>query len=316
MRKWKLVGWTCGLAAVVAMGLVLGLGNAPAGAAGAKDKDNPEPGKGKRAQAFIEAFNNGDAKTLSMFWTEAGDYVDQVGHSYKGREAIQKMYEKFFAGHKGAKLEIHVLSKRDVTPDVAIEDGITTVTMPDGGPPSVAAFTAVGVKKEGEWYFESVRDSIARPPSNAKRFEDLDWLIGDWAGEDKGQSGTASYEWAENQNFIVCHFATTLNGIPVVGGTQWICWDAIDKKVRSFSFYSGGGFGEAEWTKEGDKLVIRTTAKTAAGQKASATNIITKKDDDHAVWQVTHLMVGDKEIPDPPPQNLKRVKEEKPADGK
>jgi uncharacterized protein (TIGR02246 family) len=311
MRKWNLFGLTCSLVAVVLCGLVFGIGITPAGA-GDTAKDAPPTGKGKRAQEFIAAFDKGDAKAVTGFWTEDGDYVDEVGRKYKGHGEIEKMYEKFFALHKGAKLSITVLSLRQVTEDVALEEGITSVSLPEGGPPSVSAFSAVLVKKSGEWFFESVRDSIAHPPSNSRHFEDLEWLIGDWAGDEKGESGTASYSWAENRNFIVCTFATTLNGVPMVGGTQWIVWDAIDKEIRSFSFYSGGGFGEAVWKQDGDKWVIKTTAKTAAGKKASATNVITKVDNDNAVWQVTHLTVGDKELPDPAAQKLHRVKSEKP----
>lgn len=287
----------------------VGLPSEPARAEEPKARDKEEPGKGKRAQEFIAAFNKGDAKAVAGFWMEDATYIDQVGREYKGRAAIEKMYEKAFAGRKGAKLDIHVISAKLVSPDVALEDGITVVTPADGGPSTAARFTAVIVKKDGEWYFESVRDSIAHPPSNSAHFEDLDWLIGNWTGEaDKGESATASYSWAENQNFIVSTFATTLNGVPVVGGTQWIGWDAIEKQVRSWSFYSGGGFGEAVWTRDGDKWLLKTTARTAQGKKVSATNVLTKTDDDHVTLQMTKLTVDGNSLPDPKPVKMKRVK--------
>ena len=123
---------------------------------------------------------------------------------------------------------------------MGLEEGITEVFPADGGPSTAATFSAVLVKKDGEWYFEDVRESVARPPSNVEHFADLEWLIGDWkAEEDKAESSTASYSWAENQNFMVCAFTTTLKGIPVVGGTQWIAWDAIDKKVASWTSTPG-----------------------------------------------------------------------------
>src|SRR5262249_18964111 len=118
----------------------------------------------------------------------------------------------------------------------------------------------------------------------------------------------ASYHWASNQNFIVSTFATRLNGVPVVGGTQWIAWDAVDKQIRSWAFYSGGGFGEGSWTRDGNKWTIKTTAKTAEGKKASATNIRTKVDTDHLTWQITQLTVDGKTVPDPAPLKLKRAK--------
>jgi uncharacterized protein (TIGR02246 family) len=296
------------MGAVLAIGLISAYGRMAARADEPKSDEKTAPGKGKRAQEFIAAFNRRDAKAVASFWTPEGDYVDQIGRRFKGREELEKLYQTVFAERKGAKLSITVSSARMVGTDVVIEDGLSEVTPADGGPPTVAAFSAVLVKKDGEWYFESVHDSMARPPSNAEHFEDLEWLIGDWTGEsEKGQSGTASYAWAENQNFIVCSFTTTLNGVPVVGGTQWIAWDEVDKKIRSWSFYSGGGIGEAVWTKEGGKLMNEVTAKTAAGKKVSATNILTKVDDDHATWQMTKITVDGKSIPDFTPLKLKRV---------
>ncbi|MSR58202.1 MAG: hypothetical protein EXS05_11065 [Planctomycetaceae bacterium] len=124
---------------------------------------------------------------------------------------------------------------------------------------------------------------------------------------EKGESATASYAWAENQNFIVSSFATTLNGIPVTGGTQWIAWDAVAKQIRSWSFYAGVGFGEAVWNKGGKTWTIKTTAKTAADQMISVTNVLTKVDADHATWQPTKLTVDGTSMPDPAPVKLKRV---------
>jgi len=270
-----------------------------------------DPAKGRRA-GFIAAFNKGDAKAVAAFWTPNATYIDQVGREFKGRAAIEKLYEKVFGARKGAKLAIHITSRDQVSPEVVLQDGITEVTPADGGPPTEARFSAVLVKKDGEWYLQSVRDSLASPPSNAEHLEDLEWLIGEWTGEEKGESGSATFHWAENQNFIVSEFATTLNGIPVYGGTQWIAWDAIDKQIRSWSFYSGGGFGEAVWTKDGNKWSVNTNARTADGRRVTATNVVTKTDDDHMTWQMTRLTVDGKSMPDPKPVKLKRVNGSKP----
>jgi uncharacterized protein (TIGR02246 family) len=299
------------LIAVLAIGYYVAAGKMLAGADEPKAGDKETLGKGKRAQEFIAAFNKGDAKAVAAFWTADANYVDQSGREYRGRAAIEKLYEKSFAARKGAKLAIVPTSVRLLGDDVAIEEGLTEVTPADGSPASVARFSAVLVKKEGQWYLQSVHDAIARPPSNVAHFDDLEWLIGDWKGEaDKGESGTASYNWAENQNFIVSSFATTLNDIPVVGGTQWLAWDAVDKQVRSFTFYSGGGFGEAVWSKDGNKWTLKVTARMSSGKKASATNILTKVDDDHLTWQITKLTIDGNTLPDAKPLKMKRVKSE------
>jgi uncharacterized protein (TIGR02246 family) len=309
-RLWSLA--VC-LAAALTVGAFLAAGRVAAQGREPQAKGKEAPGKGKRAREFIAAFERGDARAVAAFWTENADYVDQTGREIKGRAAIEKMYEKFFAGKKGMKLNIIVTSARMVGTDVALEDGITEVTPADGGLPSAARFSAVLARRDGEWYFDSVRDSVPHPPSNAEHFEDLEWLLGEWTGEaEKGESAKASYAWAENQNFIVSSFATTLDGVPVVGGTQCIGWDAVDRQIHSWSFYSGGGVGEAVWTPDGSKWLIKTTARTAHGQKVSATNVLTKVDADHCTWQMTKLTVDGQALPDPKPVKMKRVKTAQP----
>jgi len=315
-RQWALA---LGLVAIVAVVGYVTTGRMPAVAEekSARDKEPSAKDKGQQAkerrEAFIEAFNKGDASAVAAFWTEDASYVDQVGNEHNGREAIQKLYEEAFAARKGAKLAINVTASKMLSPEVLLNDGLTEVTPADGGPPTTARFSAVLVKKDSEWYLQSVRDSVALPPSNGDHLEDLEWLIGEWKGEaDKGESGNATFTWAENENFIVSEFNTTLNGLPAYGGTQWIGWDAINKQVRSWSFYSGGGFGEAVWTKDGKTWSIKTTAQTSDGKKASATNIATKIDDDHMTWQMTKLTVDGKSIPDSEPVKLKRVSPSEP----
>jgi uncharacterized protein (TIGR02246 family) len=267
--------------------------------------------KGKRAQEFIAAFEKGDAKAVAAFWLPDGTYVDAEGREYKGQAAIEKLYAKVLPDLKGSKLHIFVTSAKLLSPDIAIEDGVTEVTPPGGGPGSAARFSAVLVKKDGEWHFQSLHESLASPPSNAARFDGIDWLIGSWVSDTekgKGEGSTATYSWADNKNFIVSTFAMTVNDVPVTGGTQWIAWDAVDQRIRSWTFYSKGGFGESVWTQDGDKWSVAATAKTVDGKKVSATNIITKVDADHATWQMTKLTVDGKEMPDPKPEKLKRVK--------
>src|SRR4051812_47665173 len=108
----------------LAVCLTLNVGEMPAQTKQPVDKGQPKLGEGKRAQEFIAAFNKGDAKAVAGFWMPDGEYTDQLGTKYKGRAAIEQLYQKVFAANKGAKLTIHVASAKMLSQDVAIEDGV------------------------------------------------------------------------------------------------------------------------------------------------------------------------------------------------
>src|SRR5271165_7027098 len=133
-----------------------------------KRQGNPqeEAALEKCAEAFVEAFHNGDAKALAAHWTPDGDYTDQTGRHMKGRSAIEKAFAEFFAENKGLKLRIDSASLRFISPEVAIEDGTTEVFAPGGAPPSRARYNIVHIKKDGRWYLSSVRDAVFTPSRN------------------------------------------------------------------------------------------------------------------------------------------------------
>jgi uncharacterized protein (TIGR02246 family) len=275
----------------------------------AKGPSPDETAMRAKAKALIAAFNNGDAAAMAAFWTENGDYVDEGGRRYQGRKAIEEYFRKLFSAAKGAKLRVHRTAFRVVRPDLAIGDGIMEVFPPGGGPTSSARYTAVQVKQDGQWLFESVREAVVTPPSQAEKLEDAAWLIGDWADEGKkGALTHLSFSWAENNNFIVNHFATTLQDVPLAGGTQWIAWDAAAKSIRSWVFDSTGSISESTWTRDGDRLVSKTRTTLPDGKTASSTNIVTRIDADHMSVQWTQRAVNGKPLPDTKVVKLVRVR--------
>ena len=72
-----------------ALGLLL-LVACPVWAGEAKAASPDEKAQAERAKALVEAFNRGDARALAEFWTPDGDYMDELGHHYKGRKAIEE----------------------------------------------------------------------------------------------------------------------------------------------------------------------------------------------------------------------------------
>lgn len=59
----------------------------------------------------------------------------------------------------------------------------------------------------------------------------------------------------------------------------------------------------------GNKWTLTTTARTADGHSVTATNVVTKIDDDHLTWQITKLTVDGADRSAHEPVKMKRVKE-------
>ena len=263
----------------------------------------------KNGEAFIEAFRKGDAEALAAFWTMDGDYSDQNGRTFKGREAIEKAFQSFFSENKGLKLRINSTALRFVTPEVAIEDGTTEVMAPEGGAPSQVRYTIVHVRKDGKWYLSSVRDSVFIPRTNYEHLHRMEWLIGEWADEVEGaEVGRMAFTWSDNQGFIINTYSTTAKNILLSSGTQWIGWDPSAKRYRSWTFDSMGGFGEGSWTKDGNKWIIKSNAVLQDGRKMTSTNIVKRIDGDTISWQGKDRTLDGKPIPDMKEVKMKRLK--------
>src|SRR6266403_152498 len=187
----------------------------------------------KNAQAFTEAFEKGDAKAVAAFWAEDGDYVDLNGRQLQGRPAIENAFKDFFKENKGWKLRIDVKSVRFVTPETAIEDGVSSVIPPDGAPPNQARHSNVHVKKDGQWVLLSVREAPYTPPGNYEHLRGLEWAIGEWVDEGEGpEVDHATFEWAPENNFLISTQDATVRDTLVARSTEWIGWDPATSQAR------------------------------------------------------------------------------------
>jgi uncharacterized protein (TIGR02246 family) len=260
-------------------------------------------------EAFIAAFQKGDAKALAAFWVPDGDYTDLTGRQIKGREAIEKAYAELFANNKGLKVGISSESLQFITPDVAVEEGVTELFPADGGSPSRARFSNVHVKKDGQWLLGSVKDSVFTPPSNYEHLRGLEWAVGEWAGEStQGAIEHVSLSWTETRNFIIGSFSTTVKNVSVGSAKQWIGWDPVGKRIRSWSFDDTGAFGEGTWNKDGDKWTIKSSTVLPDGKKAAATYIVGRADADAITLEAKDRTVDGNALPDVKEVKLKRIR--------
>jgi len=263
----------------------------------------------KTAEDFVEAFNKGDAKTVSEFWTPDGDYVDENARVLKGRKAIEGSFAELFSNNKDLKLRIEVAARKFPTPEIAIEDGNSIVIAPDGRAPSRSRYTNIMVKKDGKWLLESVREAAYAAPSNYEYLRGLEFLIGEWAGQNPDGKAVVrvTFEWGPGKNFIVATRTMEHQDALLQNGTQWIGWDPVAKGIRSWNFEADGGFSEGTWSQDGDKWTIKTNSTVVDGSKVTGVNTATVVDPDTLTIKSTDQKMDGKALPDSPEITVKRV---------
>ncbi len=263
----------------------------------------------KTAEAFVDAFQKGDANACANFWTPDGDYIDVDGRVLTGRQAIADDFTSFFAENKGLTVRIEVASIRFPTPDTAIEDGVTSILAPDASLPNRAHYTNLLVKKDGHWLLSSVRESPYIPPDNYQKLQPLEWTIGEWIEDTTGPHvGRIRFEWSPDRNFLLATRAVAVQDLLLDNGSQRIGWDPAAKILRSWNFESDGGFGEGSWTKDGDKWVIKTSSVLRSGSLLTSTTVVTRIDPDTISWQMKDQQLDGKAVPDSPVVKMKRAK--------
>jgi hypothetical protein len=148
-------------------------------------------------------------------------------------------------------------------------------------------------------------------PVETTSLNDLEWLIGTWVakrGDDTEVRTT--YEWALNKSFIRMQFSIRQQDRTVTG-LQMIGKDASTGELRSWTFDSEGGFGEATWSRDGNKWSQDSAGRLANGSTLAATNVLVPLNKDSFTWQSVERSVDGEEVDDLPPVKVTRVKQKK-----
>ena len=132
-------------------------------------------------------------------------------------------------------------------------------------------------------------------------------MIGDWIDEGADSVVRLHCQWSEDENFLLRTFTVKRQGKPVMTVTQRIGWDPVARRVRSWEFDSQGGFGQGEWSRDGEKWVVKSTGVRPEGTTASATNVMIRERPDLVSWVSTDRVIGDQSVPDSEAYVLVRV---------
>jgi uncharacterized protein (TIGR02246 family) len=262
-------------------------------------------------RAYEEAYAKGDAKTLADFFTEDAEYTAEDGRTIRGRAEIEGAIRAALAERKGGNLAINMESVRMLAPGVLLEKGTTTVT-PTDGDVSESLYTAIYVKKDGEWKISQLIESPMSATTPHERLAELAWLIGKWEETDEANDLTvdSDYLWARGGNFITRNVTVKRGGETTLEGWQIIGWDPIEGRIRSWTFDGEGGFAEAWWTREGERWLLRETGVTPDGSRTGAENTITKLGPDRFAWESDNRTVDSEPQPNIGSIEINRVKGE------
>ena len=251
------------------------------------------------SKTLVEAYGRGDASAIAALFTTDAEFVDELGDVYQGRQAIEKPLTEFFADNPDCTLAIEIESIRFVTPNVAVEDGRTTVTQSAHGESFDSRYSTVHVKIDGRWLAASLRDQAPKERQRHRaQLQQLAWLNGDWIDEGDDSLVLFSCRPVDDGNFLLRTFTIQIAGQEVMSGTQRIGWDPATGKLRAWIFDSLGGYGEGLWHQDGDDWVLKTTGVTADGQAASSTSIYKRVSADSMTWQSLDHEIAGVQMPD------------------
>jgi uncharacterized protein (TIGR02246 family) len=286
--------------------------NAGDKAAAEQQKAEPPAGKNTReadsaeiqaqADRFLRAFESGDAERVASFWTADGELIGDDGSVYQGRAAIEKAYRELFGTKGKRQAEVERESLRFPSQDTAIEEGRFQVRV-DKGEPTASRYSILYVREGGKWLMAVVREW----PAEAVSVRDLEWLIGSWVARRDDAEVQTTYEWMWNKSFIRVEF-TIRQKDRTLRGFQMIGLDPASKELRTWTFESEGGFGEATWSRDGKKWVVDSAGRLTDGSTMAATVVLTPVDQDSFTWQAVKRSLDGEEVDDLPPVKVTRVK--------
>ena len=250
-------------------------------------------------QSFVDAYQKKNAKAISDLFVADAEFIDEYGNLHQGRDEIQAAFTNVFWHNSGTDFEMEISSIRFLSPQIAIEDGTTTVNHSVDLESVSSRYTAVHVKENGNWLTASVREQAPHDRrQHRSRLQQLAWLQGDWVDEDEESVVVFSCAPTDGGRFLIRNFAMHIAGCESMTGTQRIGWDPLTGKLKAWVFDSEGGHSEGWWHRDQDRWVLKLTGVTAAGEPASSTSIYTPVDERSMTWQSVDHEINGVELPD------------------
>lgn len=247
---------------------------------------------------YVELYNAHKSKELSELYAAEARMVFRDGTEMNGREEIAKALEAAFTEFPKAAISVVVDSIRFLTPEVAVEEGITS-DFPDGETLAARSrYVILHVKKNGQWAMQSIRVAEEESTSAYRELQPLEWLVGEWIDEGRTENVETTFRWDENKSFLLEEFQVVRQGTVVLRGSQRIGWDPQAKQIRSWIFDNAGGFSEATWTNIDGVWISKAQGVSAEGVSTSATRTLQQAASNRVLCTLKDRIAGDEALPD------------------
>ncbi len=258
------------------------------------------------SDAFVAAFDKGDAQAVAALWTVDGQLVDEAGQVYSGRPAIAAAYAKFFQEHPGVKIKVAIDSVRMLNDGAAMEVGHASLEPVPANAAGSAKYTAMHVRVDGKWLMASVHEVSDATPTTSSNLASLDWLVGKWTGEERGATTEVVCRWLPNKTFLERRYSVTAADKSTTSGVQLIGLNPRTRQIISWGFNSDGGQSIGTWLSQEGGWAIDAVGLRPDGADTHAINLLTKLDDDAYAWRSVGRNVAGQPRPDTDEIVLKR----------
>jgi uncharacterized protein (TIGR02246 family) len=251
--------------------------------------------------AFSKAYSAADAKALSGFFTDEVVLIDPEETETRGKAAVAEMYARSFQENPGLKLESQVAEVRFITPDVVRVEGRSRLSAANGDATEFTRFSSLLVRKDGKWQAAEIREFTAPAEDVApyERLRELEWMVGHWVDESGNNKVEANIRWADNNSYLIRTYTVHIQGEKASSGTMFIGWDPQSGQIKSWTFDSEGGHGEAFWTRtSNNEWVVKVQGVLRDGRPTSATQIHTILNKDSVKTNSIDRIIGGQIAPD------------------
>lgn len=105
---------------------------------------------------YRSALEKGGSQAIARFWTSDGEFIDHLGDPHSVAELVAES-AKAAKSLSQPQVKVTASKIRCLTSNVAIEDGSSEITLPEGkGTVSKGHYHATWVKQEGVWRIASL----------------------------------------------------------------------------------------------------------------------------------------------------------------